>query len=78
MELNQKQKRLNPPPRRGEIKMKIFKSLINSAAELVNMGSGSRNKKGCAISLISSNGRNTPAETPSCYNSGAESDGSYR
>lgn len=78
MELNQKQQRLNPPPRRGQIKMKILKSLINSAAELVKMTSGSKNKKGCEISLISSNGRKTPGETPSCYNSGADSDGSYR
>ncbi|OIS95678.1 hypothetical protein A4A49_02837 [Nicotiana attenuata] len=78
MELNQKQQRLNPQPRRGQIKMKILKSLINSAAELVNMASGSKNKKGSAISLISSNGRKNPGETPSCYDSGTDSDGSYR
>nr|GLL31037.1 hypothetical protein A4A49_06179 [Ipomoea trifida] len=57
----------NLPPRRGLIKMKIFKSLVKSAAELA---SGRKNDDGGgSLSPLS-------APSPTGYHSGADSDGS--
>nr|GMD14185.1 hypothetical protein A4A49_06179 [Ipomoea batatas]GME05750.1 hypothetical protein A4A49_06179 [Ipomoea batatas] len=56
----------NLPPRRGLIKMKIFKSLVKSAAEFA---SGRKDDGGGSLSPLS-------APSPTGYHSGADSDGS--
>ncbi|CDP08954.1 unnamed protein product [Coffea canephora] len=54
------------PPRRGQIKMKIFKSI----AGIVTKASGSKRKNAGPLSSTST----TPHETPSGFNSDADSD----
>ncbi|KAK4709552.1 hypothetical protein R3W88_030477 [Solanum pinnatisectum] len=64
---NKKKQSYLPPPKRGQIKVKIVNSLIKSVAEFVY--GGSENKKG--------NGK-TPGGSPISFDSGVDSDGSYR
>ncbi|KAK6776835.1 hypothetical protein RDI58_027836 [Solanum bulbocastanum] len=64
---NKKKQSYLPPPKRGQIKVKIVNSLIKSVTEFVY--GGSENKKG--------NGK-TPGGSPISFDSGVDSDGSYR
>ncbi|KAH0713253.1 hypothetical protein KY289_009212 [Solanum tuberosum] len=56
-----------PPPKRGQIMVKIVNSLIKSVAEFVD--GGSENKK---------RNEKTPGGSPISFDSGVDSDGSYR
>lgn len=58
------------PPRRGQIKIKILKSLVKSATELITKKNGSRGSSTPSTA--------TPGETQSGYNSGADSDVLHR
>lgn len=60
------------PPRRGQIKMKIMKSMVKSAVELASTGGRSERKNGSGG--YSTPSMATPGETPSGYDSGADSD----
>ncbi|PIM98498.1 hypothetical protein CDL12_29020 [Handroanthus impetiginosus] len=53
------------PPERGQIKIKIFRSLVKSVGQFFDE---SKRRKGKALSSTST----TPHETPSGYNSGDE------
>ncbi|EXC33214.1 hypothetical protein L484_011191 [Morus notabilis] len=72
--LNGQSKR-NPPPKRGQIKLRIIKSLITSVASSVGAIGGtterSDGENGESLSPINSP---APAATPSGYTSDARSD----
>ncbi|CAN4102427.1 unnamed protein product [Withania somnifera] len=57
------------PPRRGQIKIKILKSLKKSAAKLLR-----KNRTGDSLTPSTA----TPGETPSGYDSGADYDELHR
>ncbi|KAH0777355.1 hypothetical protein KY290_008767 [Solanum tuberosum] len=64
---NKKKQSYLPPPKRGQIMEKIVNSLIESVAEFVY--GGSENIKG---------NEKTPGGSPVSFESGVDSDGSYR
>ncbi|KAB2614867.1 hypothetical protein D8674_021455 [Pyrus ussuriensis x Pyrus communis] len=59
------------PPRRGQIKTKIFKELVKFLAPMAGGGAPKPREDGGFLS----SGSQTPAETPSGYCSDAQSDG---
>ncbi|KAM3303391.1 hypothetical protein P3S67_014421 [Capsicum chacoense] len=63
-EYKKQKKSFPPPPKRGQIKIKILNSLIKSAADFVY---GSKIKKG-----------ENPGESPNFYDFGTDSDKSYK
>ena len=58
------------PPRRGDIKVKIFKSIARSAAEILTLANGSKKMNGGSLFSTST----TPHETPSGFTSDADFD----
>ncbi|PQQ05954.1 hypothetical protein Pyn_15020 [Prunus yedoensis var. nudiflora] len=76
METRGSKSKLNPsqslPPKRGQIKIKIIKGLVKSLASMAG-GRGRRPREDGGFLSSSSQ---TPAQTPSGFCSGAQSDGS--
>lgn len=67
---NNKKQSYLPPRRRGQIKVKIFNSLIKSAAEFIHGGSKDKKENGET---------ETPGgASPIWFDAGADSDGSCR
>ncbi|VFQ98116.1 unnamed protein product [Cuscuta campestris] len=74
-----KKKEWSAPPRRGQIKLGIIKSLVKSASEFIAVGSSKKKKKKGAVSGGGSSSQTslaafTPIHTPSGYDSGIDSD----
>nr|GMD17481.1 hypothetical protein A4A49_06179 [Ipomoea batatas] len=65
------------PPRRGQVMDRVLKTLVRSASILVP-ASGNSKKKAASSGALSPVSWPTPNRNPSGYDSGADSDRSYR
>ncbi|OMO67557.1 hypothetical protein CCACVL1_20448 [Corchorus capsularis] len=59
----------NFPPRRGQIKIKIIKGILKSAAKILSTGAELRMKRGVKGGGLSSSSTTPGVATPNGYNS---------